>query len=459
MKKPFTILALSVVCLICAFGFTACEDNNAADTPIHKHSFVDFTVNPTCAAAGYTLHKCACGEDYKDNFTDALSHNYINGKCALCGASDPNYVEPVEECKHDYEWTTVKEPTETEEGVKSGVCKKCGDTITQTIPTLSHEHNYIITVKAPTCTTNGYTLHKCACGNEYTTDETLATGHNFGEWITTKQPTCTEKGEKTATCTRCPETKTEEINATGHNYVNGICEICGKENREFELWADSSEAADFNGDRRITEEDYNIYLDYKNWKVSVYAFDYDGDRKINYDDYLFATNPDNIDLETWLNSDDAYDYNADGFVDKYDFSTFINWSDLIIGEFKIINFNYQITPVGYSIYLINSRYQLQDLANDIEAFSFEISKDLKLSCVYDDTIKAKLGADEILVQNAINSCVFEKLSDILTTATFNIQDLYFTVYLTKTENGFSSSISCTIDGISAQISFDISYVK
>ena len=230
MKKAvlkILVVIMAVCAMLCAF--TACEDNNAADAPIHKHSFVDFTVNPTCAAAGYTLHKCACGEEYKDNFTDALSHNYINGKCALCGAADPNYVEPVEECTHDYAWTTVKEPTETQEGVKSGVCKKCGDTITQTIPTLSHEHNYIITVKAPTCTTNGYTLHKCLCGEEYKTDEKAALGHTSAEAIEENRikATCTEDGsyDSVIYCSICHTEILREnkiIPATGHEFTHYV---------------------------------------------------------------------------------------------------------------------------------------------------------------------------------------------------------------------------------------------
>ena len=198
MKKLFTILALSLLCACCAVGFAACEDDNGKitipDTP-HTHEYTETVEPPTCTTDGYTMHVCACKKWYKDNETAALGHNY--------------------------EWTTTKQPTETEEGVKTGVCTRCGDTITQSIPASNHEHNYIITVVPATCTAGGYTAHKCACGNEYTDNETPALGHNY-EWITTKQPTCTEKGEKTATCTRCPETKMEEIEKLEHDYQTEI---------------------------------------------------------------------------------------------------------------------------------------------------------------------------------------------------------------------------------------------
>ena len=56
----------------------------------HKHNAV--VTAPTCTAQGYTTHTCSsCGNSYKDSYTNALGHNYANGKCTRCGAADPNY--------------------------------------------------------------------------------------------------------------------------------------------------------------------------------------------------------------------------------------------------------------------------------------------------------------------------------------------------------------------------------
>ena len=55
----------------------------------HHHNAV--VTAPTCTAKGYTTHTCACGDSYKDSYTNALGHNYTNGKCTRCGAADPNY--------------------------------------------------------------------------------------------------------------------------------------------------------------------------------------------------------------------------------------------------------------------------------------------------------------------------------------------------------------------------------
>ena len=58
----------------------------------HIHSYKTTVTAPTCSEKGYTTHTCvSCGNSYKDSYTNALGHNYANGKCTRCGAADPNY--------------------------------------------------------------------------------------------------------------------------------------------------------------------------------------------------------------------------------------------------------------------------------------------------------------------------------------------------------------------------------
>ena len=256
MKKLFAILTLCILCVCCAVGFTACEDDNGEiiipDTPTHTHTYTETIVPPTCAEQGYTLHKCACGEEYKDNYTTAL--------------------------EHDYAWAITKTPTETEQGEKQGVCIRCGDTITQSIPASNHEHNFITTVIEPTCTEQGYTLYECSCGDYYINDEITALGHtpnsavqenivapdciNNGSYdsvvycavcaeeISREEitipalghdynsvitaPTCTEQGYTTYTCTRCGDSYIDDyVSELGHNYIDGFCAECGQEDPEY----------------------------------------------------------------------------------------------------------------------------------------------------------------------------------------------------------------------------------
>ena len=59
----------------------------------------------------------------------------------------------------------TKEPTATENGVRTFTCTRCGETRTESIPKLDCPHDYQLQVVAPTCTEDGYTLHVCSiCG-------------------------------------------------------------------------------------------------------------------------------------------------------------------------------------------------------------------------------------------------------------------------------------------------------
>lgn len=104
MKKTFSvILAVLMLALCCAPVFAECE-----------HEYSVQVVAPKCAEQGYTLHVCGkCGDNYKDNFTDVLNHNYGS-------------------------WTTVNEATCTSEGLETRTCIRCGGAETKTIPVLPH---------------------------------------------------------------------------------------------------------------------------------------------------------------------------------------------------------------------------------------------------------------------------------------------------------------------------------
>ena len=124
-----------------------------------------------------------------------------------------------ETCQHVWDNGKVtKEPTETETGIKTYTCTLCGETKTETIPKLTHEHNYNAVVTAPTCTEKGYTTHTCACGDSYVDTYVDALGHAWDNGKVTKEPTETETGVKTFACTRCGETKTEVIPALSHEH-------------------------------------------------------------------------------------------------------------------------------------------------------------------------------------------------------------------------------------------------
>ena len=124
-----------------------------------------------------------------------------------------------ETCQHVWDNGKVtKEPTETETGIKTYTCTRCGETRTETMPVIPHVHSYKDVVTAPTCTTKGYTTHTCACGDSYVDTYVDALGHAWDNGKVTKEPTETETGVKTFTCARCGETKTEVIPALSHEH-------------------------------------------------------------------------------------------------------------------------------------------------------------------------------------------------------------------------------------------------
>ncbi len=66
----------------------------------HNHTYVTSTVAPTCSEKGYTLYTCSCGCSYKDNYVDALGHNY----------------------KYVYN----NDATESRDGTETQICTRCG---------------------------------------------------------------------------------------------------------------------------------------------------------------------------------------------------------------------------------------------------------------------------------------------------------------------------------------------
>ena len=260
--------------------------------PAHEHSYEAVVTEPTCTEGGYTTYTCACGDTYVADETKALGHNdgpivvenekpstcteggYYDAVCycTVCGVETyrshievgpdnhfptvfPGYpatctepgltdgkrcgvclewIEPQEEIPatgHAFgDWTETKAPTCTEDGEESHTCAVCGETETQAIEQLGHDHEAVVT--DPTCTEGGYTTYTCVvCGDSYVADETEAMGHNT--LVVPGYPaTCTETGMSDGVicciCTEWIEPKVE-IPALGHSYVSGSCVNCGEE--------------------------------------------------------------------------------------------------------------------------------------------------------------------------------------------------------------------------------------
>lgn len=124
---------------------------------------------------------------------------------------------------HDYKVTVTKQPTTTEEGVRTYTCTRCNSSCTESIaklPDEKHNHSYTGSItKEATCTEAGVRTYTCSCGDSYT-EIIPATGHSYVSKVT-KAATTTEEGIMTYTCSKC-----------GHSYTQPIAKIKSDDSSE-----------------------------------------------------------------------------------------------------------------------------------------------------------------------------------------------------------------------------------
>ena len=159
----------------------------------HAHTEIRNQREATCTQTGYT------GDTYCTDCNKLLS---TGKELAALG--------------HDYKATVTKQPTTTEEGIRTYTCTRCSSSYTESIaklPEEQHTHNYTGSImKEATCTEPGARTYTCSCGDSYT-ENIPATGHSYVSKVT-KAATTTEEGIMTYTCSKC-----------GHSYTQPIAKI------------------------------------------------------------------------------------------------------------------------------------------------------------------------------------------------------------------------------------------
>ena len=191
-KKPHKVgtpatCVSKAVCSVCSETFGEVDATN------HVHTTVKNRKEATCTQTGYA------GDTYCTDCDKLLS---TGKELAALG--------------HDYKATVTKQPTTTEEGVRTYTCTRCNSSYTESIaklPEEKHTHNYTGSItKEATCTEAGVRTYTCSCGNSYT-ENIPATGHSYVSKVT-KAATTTEEGIMTYTCSKC-----------GHSYTQPITKI------------------------------------------------------------------------------------------------------------------------------------------------------------------------------------------------------------------------------------------
>ncbi|MFQ7659203.1 MAG: MBG domain-containing protein [Roseburia intestinalis] len=188
-KKPHKVgtpatCVSKAVCSVCSETFGEVDATN------HVHTTVKNRKEATCTQTGYA------GDTYCTDCDKLLS---TGKELAALG--------------HDYKATVTKQPTTTEEGIRTYTCTRCNSSYTESIaklPEEKHTHNYTGSItKEATCTEAGVRTYTCSCGDSYT-ENIPATGHSYVSKVT-KAATTTEEGIMTYTCSKCGHSYTQPI--------------------------------------------------------------------------------------------------------------------------------------------------------------------------------------------------------------------------------------------------------
>ena len=90
----------------------------------HKHNYTSKTIAPTCTEKGYTIYKCSCGNEYKDNYVNAKGHKYST-KTVPPTCTEQGYTTyTCSECKNTYnsDYTQKKGHNFVKSGEPTGDC-------------------------------------------------------------------------------------------------------------------------------------------------------------------------------------------------------------------------------------------------------------------------------------------------------------------------------------------------
>ena len=215
---------------------TICQDEQMIILPKTTHQWtLQSTVAATEDKDGSKTYTCSvCGET-KTEVIPKLTHEHQWNKdytvdveptctkegkksihCVKDDAIKPGSEETIPAKGHNWVLTNTLAATEDKEGSNTYTCSVCGETKTEVIPKLKHEHHwnkdYTVDVES-TCTKEGKKSIHCMKDDAIKpgSEETIpAKGHN---WVLTNTLAATEdkEGSNTYTCSVCGETKIEVI--------------------------------------------------------------------------------------------------------------------------------------------------------------------------------------------------------------------------------------------------------
>ena len=225
-------------------GLRTCSRCSVEGTlmPVLGHDWGEWieTVAPNCTYPGVEEHTCLRDGTHIESRAVSIipdAHSWgiptstancgqAGTKTTVCIYNAAHFTEepvPADANVHDwlYEPTKTKDPTCTEPGEETGICRTHGDVV-GIIPPLGHNFGPWTESTAPTCTEVGSEIMECqrpGC-TESETRPVPAIGHLWGAWAQTSAPTCETEGIETRTCGHDASHKETRpgLPAIGHNW-------------------------------------------------------------------------------------------------------------------------------------------------------------------------------------------------------------------------------------------------
>lgn len=234
----------------------------------HRHSMTHVDgVGATCETPGVIDHwHCdECDKDYLDEdgkepigdvTIPPISHNIVIVEYQAATCTEPGHTagaycadcgevitaqEVIPALGHAFPedgFQVQDEATCEEDGLKTCVCERCGETISEVIPALGHDP--VAEEGTPaTCDKDGSTGEVVCkrCGETLEESEVIpALGHDWGAPVVIEEPKCIFDGKQKYTCERCGAEEEETIPPLGHNNVavpdvEPTCETSGVRGR------------------------------------------------------------------------------------------------------------------------------------------------------------------------------------------------------------------------------------
>ena len=164
----------------------------------YVHTYSKREIPSTCVEKGYTLHTCACGDEFKDQFK--------------------------EYAPHDYKLTKTIEPFCTDKGYKRYNCSVCGHEKIEELPAPGHSFTAWTTSKRATCTEEGEEIRTCTACGEKETRPLAPLKHDFAGWAVSN----TDPNKDERFCRRCGLTETRIGKKAKQLYDKGKSDLQSK---------------------------------------------------------------------------------------------------------------------------------------------------------------------------------------------------------------------------------------